>query len=320
MHIGKRLALFFLPVILCSCWDDSSPDISDINVPFNVVRFEREFYGKEKDLNVLKDEYSFMFPNNIPDSIWNKKINDSNELDIFNKCELKFSNFSNQKKKLEQLFKHIKFYYPKFTAPDVYTYISKIDIEYPVIYADSLLFISIDLYLGNKSSLYNDIPEYIKDNFDKKYLIVDAANSIAKKIVPISDETTFISEIIYRGKLLFFIKKILPETTIYDIFKYSKSKMEWLKKNEWNIWKYFIQKKILYSTDKHLLKRFVLQAPFSKFFLNIDKESPDRVGVYIGYKIFEQYVKNNPDKTWQELLNNTSSTEIMSLSKYKPNK
>jgi len=42
-----------------------------------------------------------------------------------------------QKKALESVFKHVKYYYPNFKDPEVYTIISNLDVENQVIYADS---------------------------------------------------------------------------------------------------------------------------------------------------------------------------------------
>ena len=59
------------------------------------------------------------------------------------------------------------------------------------------------------------------------------------------------------------------------------------------MWRYFIENEIFYSDDPKLIPRFINPAPFSKFYLEIDNESPGRVGAWIGWQIVRSYMKNN---------------------------
>jgi hypothetical protein len=43
------------------------------------------------------------------------------------------------------------------------------------------------------------------------------------------------------------------------------------------MWRYY-RKEMLYSDDQKLMPRFINPAPFSKFYLEIDNESPGQVG------------------------------------------
>ena len=99
---------------------------------------------------------------------------------------------------------------------------------------------------------------------------------------------------------------------------YSKEKIDWAILNEEDIWKYFIEKKILFSTETKLNKRFLDNAPFSKFYLGNDNQSPGRIGVWLGWQIVRSYMKNN-DVSLQELLI-IDSEELFKKSKYKPKK
>jgi uncharacterized protein YjaZ len=60
------------------------------------------------------------------------------------------------------------------------------------------------------------------------------------------------------------------------------------------------------------------EAPFSKFYIDIDKESPGRIGVWLGWQIVRSYMNNN-EVTLQQLLQ-TNAEEIFNKSKYKPKK
>ena len=91
------------------------------------------------------------------------------------------------------------------------------------------------------------------------------------------------------------------------------------KDNESFIWRYFIDKELLYVNDEKLYDRFLLPAPFSKFYLEIDQESPPRVGQWIGLQIVKSFALNNPKMSLSQIIN-VSNEEIFKKSKYKPRK
>ena len=105
---------------------------------------------------------------------------------------------------------------------------------------------------------------------------------------------------------------------ILHIEKGERSQINWCAENEGYIWRYFIDKEMLYSVDAKLIPRFLSPEPFSKFYLEIDNDSPGQVGAWIGWQIVRSYMKNN-DVTINELMNKKAK-EIFEQSKYKPKK
>ena len=79
-----------------------------------------------------------------------------------------------------------------------------------------------------------------------------------------------------------------------------------------------MEEQLLYSTDIRLPSRFINSAPFSKFYLEIDNETPGRVGTWVGWQIVRSFMKNN-DVNLQQLLQ-MDPIEIFQNSKYKPKK
>ncbi|NNL15892.1 MAG: gliding motility lipoprotein GldB, partial [Flavobacteriaceae bacterium] len=99
---------------------------------------------------------------------------------------------------------------------------------------------------------------------------------------------------------------------------YTQSQLEWAQANEAEIWRYFVEKELLFSTDQDLISRFINPAPFSKFYLELDSESPGRIGQYIGWKIVRAYMKNNDISLRKMLI--TNPADIYNNSKFKPQK
>ena len=99
---------------------------------------------------------------------------------------------------------------------------------------------------------------------------------------------------------------------------YTKDELEWAKINESEIWSYFYNKGLLFNTDTALSNRFIAQAPFSKFYLDLDNESPGMLGRYIGWQIVRSYMKKNNVSLQQ--LSKIGGQELFNKSNYKPAK
>ena len=99
---------------------------------------------------------------------------------------------------------------------------------------------------------------------------------------------------------------------------YTLEEIKWCEENESYMWRYFIENEMLYSDDQKLANRFINPAPFSKFYLEIDNESPGRVGAWMGWQIVRSYIKNNEVSLEQVLQLNAK--ELFEKSKYKPKK
>ena len=113
---------------------------------------------------------------------------------------------------------------------------------------------------------------------------------------------------IYSGKLLYLKDMIIPFKTDAQKIGYTQQQLDWVTVNQEQIWQYFIEKELLYSTDSKLPNRFINPAPFSKFYLaEIDNESPGKVGQFVGWQIVKAYMDNN-DVTLTELLNTPAQT------------
>ena len=114
-----------------------------------------------------------------------------------------------------------------------------------------------------------------------------------------------------------YLKDVLiPESTDADKIGYTAQQLLWCQENEVYMWEYFIQKQLLYNEDSKLLARFINPAPFSKFYLEIDNESPGRVGTWLGWQIVRSYMDNNQVSVAE--LMQKDAIEIFKKSKYKP--
>jgi len=304
-------------VILSSCNDSDkvAKEIAAVPMNLKIARFDREFASSgEEGLPGLRKMYPYLFP--APDSVWIAKMNDSLQIELFQEVGNAFRSFEDEEEGLVQLFKHIKYYFPEYTVPKVITVTNDVDYNNRIILTDSLLFISLDNYLGPEHKYYGGFQRYIAHTLDRNYLVSDVASSFAKQVVPRPRERTFLARMIYFGKELYLKDVLMPNVDDRKKIGYSQEDLDWAFANEEPMWRNFIENEYLYSTDNKLNQRFLEPAPFSKFGLELDNESPGKLGRFVGWQIVRAFMENN-DVDVKQLMT-MPAEEIFKKSNYKP--
>jgi len=285
-----------------------------------VIRFDQAFFNaKPQDLNALKNKFPDFFDPNTPDDFWIEKNQNKDWRGLYQETQKKFADFTAYQNQIENVFKHIKYYFPTVKTPQIYTLISEMDYNYKTIYAHDKLLVGLEFYLGKDHVFYQSIPAYIRQNFEERQLIPNVVQSFAEKVVSIGNNDTFIAMMVASGKQLYLKDILIPDYTDAEKIGYTDQQILWSKENEAEIWKKFIEDNLLYSTDAKLAPRFINLAPFSKFYLEIDNESPGRIGQWMGWQIVRSFMENNPEVTIQQLLKMDAKV-VFEKSKYKPKK
>ena len=317
----RFIAVLVILFSFYSCKNETgvSEDISKIQLNLTVLRFDREFAeAKPGDIPKLKQKFPYLFPKQYSDSVWIAKLKDTLQNEIFSEVNKTFPNFDTETADIELFFKHVVYHFPNYRTPDVITVISDVDYSNRVILADTLLLIGLDNYLGKDHKFYRGIEQYIAAGLDKTYLISDVASAFGKTTLSFPSDRTFLAQMIYYGKELYLKDKLIPLATDAQKIVYTPDELAWAQANEEQIWRYFIERELLYSTDNMLAPRFLDPAPFSKFRLELDNESPGRLGRYMGWQIVRAFMNNNDVKLNQLL--DLSADEIFKKSNYKPKK
>lgn len=308
-------------VFFGSCNNESKieNDISKIEVDFIIERFDKLFYeSSPSDLPEIKGAYPFLFPSNVPDSIWISTMNDSMEKVLYNEVDAKFSNLNPIKDELSSLFQHMKYYDRGFKIPSVITLINGVDYRSKVAVTDSVVLIALDNYLGPDHEFYQNISKFISNNMSSEQIVPDITEFYSKKYLFQDQRKTFIDEMVYWGKILYFKDVMIPFKSDAEKIGYSEDQLLWAQENEAYIWSYFIEKELLYSTDSKLPSRFINPSPFSKFYLELDNESPGRIGAYMGWQIVKSYAENSQNDIFEIMSMNPES--LYKQAKFKPRK
>ncbi len=318
-----RLGVFFITLTLfiaiLSCGNNSkvAKEIAEIPVNLQIIRFDQEFDGSTlADIPTLKKKYPYLFPTRYADSIWEAMLTDSLQRVIRKEVSTVFPDFNMQKAELESLYKHMKYYFPRFQEPKVITLTNNVEYQNRIIATDTLVLIGLDNYLGPQHEFYQGMSGYIAADLDKELLVSDIAASLAKKVVSKPKDRSFLAQMVYYGKELYLKDQLMPILEDAKKIGYSESQLDWAEINEEPIWRNFIENEYLYSTDNKLNTRFLDPAPFSKFGLEHDNESPGRIGRFIGWQIVRAFMDKN-SITLPQLLN-LSADDIFKRSNYKP--
>jgi len=313
---------FFLLGVLDSC--DSSnaleKEIAEIEIDLQYDRFDKKFFNADRnEFYALKAEYPYLFPPQYPDSIWLKRQRDSIQVVLQKEIDRVFPTLDGVTKELKPLLQHIRYYFPETSDPKIITVTNNVDYQNKTVYADSLILLSLDTFLGAKNELYKGIPAYIVRDMELPYLSAHLADEFAISVTPTPKDRTLLGQMIYYGKKLYLKDRLLPQTSDAIKISYTEEEIDWVKDNERYMWQYFIENELLYKTQANYALRFIEPAPFSKFYLEIDNESPGKVGQWLGWQIVRAYAEKNPEVTLQELLQLPAQT-LFNQSKYKPAK
>jgi len=222
------------------------------------------------------------------------------------------------RKELVAAFKHYKYYFPEKEIPIVYTCIS--GFNQSVVISDKLIGVSLDKYMGAESPFYKqlDLPAYKRKNMYQAKMVPDMMQAWADAEWPKSDkDNSLLSNMIQQGKVMYFMDAMLPDLNDTLKIGFSEKQMEFCRKNEAKMWTYLAEHKMLFTTDRMSIKRFIDDGPYTAAF---SEESPARTGVWIGWQIVRSYLKQHKDIKLTDLMINTDYQSILNQSGYQPKK
>lgn len=243
-------------------------------------------------------------------------LNDSVYAKVGAETQKVFANIGDLKKQFESGFKHLRYYFPDSELPDIYMYAS--GFNHSLVVGDNFIGVALDKYLGSDCIFYKylGIHQYIINAMYPQKMIPDAFYAWVATEYPNTSETEhLLSNMIYEGKLTYFVEAMLPQMPDSVIMGYSAKKIEWCEKHEAAMWTYLVERKLLYSSDKLEIRKYLDNAPFTQPFTD---ESPGRTGVWLGWQIVRSYMNKHPELSLAELMETNDAQLLLSQSGYFP--
>ncbi len=245
-------------------------------------------------------------------------VTDTQLISISKKVAEIYPDLISLENQLTDAYSRYNYYFPQNKPPVVYTYISDLYYEKPVIIDDSVIIIALDVYLGPEFTKYRSLglPYYKIRCMTSDNIVIDVMKELFNsKLDKHLKQKTLIDRMVNSGKLLYFLDAVLP--SIPDSLKigYTSNQMNWIESNKSNVWAFLVKNKLFYSADYKIQSNLIEDGPFTSGFSN---ESPPRLGIWLGWQIVRLYMDKHPNITIKELIYNPDAQEIFNQSGYKP--
>ena len=244
---------------------------------------------------------------------------DKQNNDVFALTMKKFPDIKVIEDGLQVAFSHYLYYFPGRSVPGVFTCITGFNNS--IITGDSLLGIGLDRYLGADCEYYPrlNIYKYIASRMTPENIVPDCMYGWGASEWDFSalkySADNVLTEIIHEGKLKYFEKCMLPETSDEIIFGFTPDQMKFCRNNESQMWQYLIENNLLFNSDQLTIRKLTGEAPFTGYF---SKESPGRAAVWLGFRIVESFMMKNQGTKIEEMIKNTDVQGILEKAKYSP--
>lgn len=241
-------------------------------------------------------------------------------INLYHQSRDVFPTYVSLEKELTSGFRRLHHYYPNIQIPQIYSYVSGVQYETPVMTDGHALVIGIDCYLGSDAMPYQQlgIPRYLSERMRPEHIGRDVFASIYDYYF--TDETasqTILEEMIRAGKKLFFLEAMQPNLADQYVIGYTNSQLDWVLAHESEIWKSFVGEQLLYSSDQLIFRKLFGDGPSSQEF---SADAPPRLGEWVGWQIVRHFMDQHPDICIVKLHGINDAQDILTRSRYRPKK
>lgn len=300
-------------------------DVSPIEIETHFQRFDQAFFSLDsaelpQELPRLQRQFPPFFRQQQSPAFWQKQHSDALQRELYRKVQKKYANMERYQVELNAAMQHYYHYFGTDDTIAFYTYISNLDYDYPVLYAQNYCFVALDMYLGKDATYYEGRPRYLNFKRQPQFLIRDCIEALLEpQLNHKAKQGTLLQNMIYYGKILHAMQRLMPQHPPHQLIQYTERDWQFCLEKEKTIWSYFVENQLLFNATENVKRNFIREAPFSKFRTRNDRETPGRIGRWIGWQIVEAYAQSSGElRPLQEILAEEDARKILKLSGYKP--
>ena len=304
------------------------PDILAQNVELKIERLERKFFQAKSEDDFLKlfqeyPEFTELYLQlklyDSPEELASELLQvhqDTMMVDLYQAIQTEFSDedIVEIENGLRDAFKYIRYHFPEFKIPLVYTFASGFSSD--IVVHEHMIVIGLDYFLpANHRFQPPDLPLYISKRYQMDYIVPTLVTAISTQFNKVDlKESSMLSEMVFYGKAYHFTKAILPCTADAFIIGYSDEEVAACFSNEEFIWSHFIENELLFETNPFVIRKYTGEAPATD---EISPDAPGRIGRWLGWNIVDDFRFNN-NLSLPELMMETDIDKIFRQSGYKP--
>lgn len=203
----------------------------------------------------------------------------------------RFSNQDSVENALGSLNRHFKNKLNFAYKPIYYSVISPY--RQPIMTVDSMVFIALNHYLGDDYAGYESMPRYQLKTKNPQHITYDVAEALIQREYPTTEFGDLSQRLLREGAVTYAVMQLIPGSTIAAFLGWDDRQAETAKGAEQEAWEQLASSGLLFSTDPIDGDRLFSPAPATAI---LSPQLPGRMGRFIGLKIVESYIANNPDR------------------------
>lgn len=220
------------------------------------------------------------------------------------------------KQEFEAAFGRLRSTYPNWPLPKIKTVIT--GLENDLFVSDSLIIVGLDYYLGEGARYKPKMFEYMLRRYHPGFIVpsVMLLVGVDHRINQTNlQDRTVLADMVSYGKAYYFAQQMLPCVADTTLFGYTLRELEGSKQFEDLIWKRMIEDNILFSTSHVIKQKYIQERPKTA---EVGPECPGRIGTWVGLRIVDAYMKQNPETTMPQLMALPDAGVVFKESKYRP--
>ncbi|MFT5778248.1 MAG: hypothetical protein ACI837_001204 [Crocinitomicaceae bacterium] len=317
--------------VLVACSNDPlDVDISETKVDINFIDMDSAFVHSDS-INLMKrcSEYKKsikdIYEYELGHCIGIGRVSDSILYDTLSgfldhpytarleaRIHTKFSDKTEIRENIRNGFKHLKFHFPTVKQPKNIVFLNSVFTGSAISMEDDIA-VGLERYLGPDVDVIKELPpneffQWIKEAMDAQFLERDVmASWIMTNVVENPNGGSLAENIVYWGKIIYFIEASFPDQEEHIIIRYSDEDYKWAVDNEYSYWEYLVAQNLLFKLDERTKMNMLKEGPFTP---GLPEIGPDRLGQFLGWRMVHQYMENHSDLSLSEL-NNKGYNDIL---------
>ncbi len=240
---------------------------------------------------------------------------------LFDTCSTVFANMDDIREEFHRAFQFFKYYFPERRPPDtLMTFVSEYSFA-GFLYGENSLAIGLDLFLGAyyPYARYNPGQEafssYLVRTYTRNHIVSKSMQLVVDDLLGPPSGNRMLDAMIHNGKKLYFLDLMLPETPDSIKLEVTGQQADWLRDNELEMWAFFLDEKLLYSSEWKDIRKYVDYSPNSP---GMPEEAPGRTANWVGWQVVKAYMEQFPETTPEQLIALKDAQMILEKSRYKP--
>lgn len=333
--LQTTLCLLYLLILFTQCSENKlDVDVSGIEAEVDIVRldslwFDMTAVGFRKHQPQLESTYGPLYQHYVEDVLRLGKMTDSNLFsniqrfvtdptmaEVQQRVMRAYPDLKPVEDELRVAWQHYRYYLPDKEVPKHLSFVGGFNT--PFLVTSDGIGIGLEMFLGEDCEFYDylQIPVYLRKRMDQKHLVPWLIKGwLETEFVLNKPQPTLLDEIIHQGKVLYCLDAFFP--SMGDTLKmgYSGEELQWAKDHESYVWAHFVDQQLLFSNNQNEIMKYTNDGPFT---VDLVKESPSRMGYYIGWQIVRAYMEDQDFIDIQALLEEPDPQKILTLSNYNP--